>query len=261
MKLGDHNAGVRAWQQALVARGAKLVVDGVFGTATHNATLAFQAAHGLDLTGEAAMNELQVVAAPPQGTTLRPPPLLAHSIPLIEAKFYLRVPRTPRQVVLHCMEAAETSTTAERCAQYLATLPDDVPKKSTHYCVDSDTVIQGVPDHMIAYHAPGLNQTGIGIEHAGYARQTREEWLDAFGQRMLGLSVQLCARLCLQWKIPATFARAADLQLGRPGITTHREVTAAFGKSTHSDPGPNFPIAWYVERVAALLADQQQGTV
>jgi N-acetyl-anhydromuramyl-L-alanine amidase AmpD len=259
MKLGSTGPEVRVWQEALVARGAQLAVDGVFGQRTHNATLAWQAAHGLPTTGEVGQGELQAVATP-QSTTLRPPPMLAHSIPFVASRFQLRVPRAAVElVVLHCMEAAETSTTAEACAQYMATLPESAGKKSAHYYVDSDSVVQGVLDHHIAYHAPGCNHNGIGIEHAGFARQTREEWLDAYGQRMLGLSVQLSARLCALWHIPATFVRAADLQLRKPGITTHREVTAAFGKSTHTDPGPNFPITWYVERVAALMT--AQGTV
>jgi N-acetyl-anhydromuramyl-L-alanine amidase AmpD len=256
MKLGSTGPEVRAWQEALVARGAQLVVDGNFGPATHNATLAWQAAHGLPTTGVVGDAEQQVMHAP-AAPSIRPPPMLAHSIPLVASKYQLRVPRAAVElIVLHCMEAAETSTTAEACAQWMATLPESAGKKSAHYYVDSDSVVQGVLDHHIAYHAPGANGIGIGIEHAGYARQTREEWLDAYGQRMLGLSVQLSARLCALWHIPATFVRAADLQLRKPGITTHREVTAAFGKSTHTDPGPNFPIAWYVERVAALMTAQ-----
>lgn len=251
LRLGDHGQLVRDWQLALVGRGARLMVDGVFGPATHNATLAFQAAHGLPTTGVAGLSELQVIAAP-VSTSVRPPPMLPHTIPLIEARNYLRKTRpTVDNIVLHCIECPEASTRAETTAEWMA--GPAAPMASAHYFVDSDSVVQGVSDDFIAYHAPGLNQRGIGIEHAGYARQTREEWLDAFGVRMLALSVQLTARLCQRWNIPATYVRAAQLQLRGRGITTHREVTAAFGKSDHTDPGPNFPIAWYVERVAALL--------
>lgn len=264
MKLGDTGPEVLAWQRALIIHGHALALDGQFGPRTHNATLAFQAAHGMATTGIVGPDELQVALAPP-GSSMRPPPMLPHTIPLVPARFQLRTPRAGVDlIVLHCMEAPETATTAESCARYLATLTDNeverTGKKSAHYLVDADSVVQGVLDHHVAYHAKGVNHNGIGIEHAGYARQTRDEWLDPFGARMLGLSVQLTARLCAQWKIPATFVRAGQLQLRGRGITTHREASVAFGGAGHTDPGPNFPIAWYVERVAALMV-ANQGTV
>lgn len=255
MRLGDQGQMVRDWQMSLAGRGYVITVDGVFGPRTHNATLAFQAAHGLQTTGTVGIPELQVIAAP-RGSSVCPPPMLPHTIPFIEARNYLRKARAGvDNVVLHCIECPEASTRAESTAEWMA--GTGAPMASAHYFIDSDTAVQGVPDHFIAYHAPGLNHCAIGIEHAGYARQTRQEWLDDFGQRMLGLSVQLCARLCQRWKIPAVFVRAPDLQLRKRGITTHAEVTRAFGKSDHTDPGPGFPIDWYVDRVAALLVAQQ----
>lgn len=255
MRLGDHGQDVRDWQMSLAGRGYVLRVDGQFGPRTHNATLAFQAAHGLATTGIVGLNELQVIAAP-SSASIRPPPMLPHTIPLIEARHYLRKARpTIDNIALHCIECPEASTRAETTAEWMASPTS--PIASAHYFVDCDTAVQGVPDHFIAYHAPGLNHCSLGIEHAGYARQTREEWLDPFGQRMLGLSVQLSARLCQRWKIPAVFVTAAELQLRKRGITTHAEVTKAFGKSDHTDPGPGFPIGWYVDRVAALLVAQQ----
>ena len=274
LRVGDTGPAVRMWQASLAARGAKITVDGVFGPATHNATLAFQASQALPTTGVVDTQELDVVAEL-AGRSLPPPPTLAHSIPFVEARFYLRnVARVcwsgkPGQltidaIVLHSMEAPEASTTAERVALYFARLPPSTPKdqqKSTHYNCDSDSVVQGVPDHLIAYHARGCNQRSIGIEHAGYARQTREEWLDEFGRRMLGLSVQLSARLCERWAIPPVVVTAAELREGKRGITTHAEASAAFGKSDHTDPGPGFPLDWYVERVAALLVASKQANV
>ena len=35
--------------------------------------------------------------------------------------------------------------------------------------------------------------------------------------------------------------RAADLVAGKRGITGHADVSAAFRKSDHWDPGPDFP--------------------
>lgn len=257
LRLGDVGDQVRDWQRALIARGYALIADGVFGKRTHNATLAFQVAHGLPTTGRVELNELQVIAAP-DPSSMMPPTQLAHSIPFIESRHYLR-PKPGKSVVraavdlivLHCIECPEASTRAESTALWMAS--DKAPMASAHYFVDADSVVQGVPDHCVAFHAPGVNHSGIGIEHAGYARQTREEWLDEYGQRMLELSAQLSARLCQRWRIPATYVPAADLRAHKRGITTHREVSTAFGRSDHYDPGPNFPIAWYIDRVRFAL--------
>lgn len=260
LRIGDTGPAVRVWQAMLASAGARLVIDGDFGPATHNATLAYQARHGLPTTGVVDTLELDT-AAEGISRSVRPPPILANTIPLVLARFYSpTVRKTVDNIVLHSMEAPEASTTAERVANYFATLPADTPKEkrtSPGYCLDSDTVIQCVPDHCIAFHARGFNLQSIGLEHAGYARQTREEWLDAFGERMLGLSVQLAARLCARWSIPPVIVRADELLKGARGITTHAEVNAAFHKSDHTDPGPGFPLDWYGERVAALMVAQK----
>jgi N-acetyl-anhydromuramyl-L-alanine amidase AmpD len=256
MRLGDRTPGVRAWQDALRQRGYQVVVDGIFGPRTHNATLAFQAQHGLPSTGKVGTRELQVVEAPVTAS-IRPPPVLQPELRYIEARYHGRTPRAViDRIVLHCMEAPEASTRAWRCAQYFANLPPDLPpkeQKSSHYCADSDSVVQCVPDHLVAFAAPGCNHDGLQIELAGYARQTREEWLDAFGLRMLSLVAQLCARKCIEWKIPVAFLRAPDLLTSARGITTHYEVSMAFRRSTHTDPGPGFPMDRFIAQVRMAL--------
>ncbi len=259
MKLGSTGPDVERWQRALITRGYSVgVADGVFGTRTHNATCAFQSSWGLEVTGEVALNELQVMSAPGM-SSIRPPPMLAHTIPFVPSRFYGAKARVHVElVVLHCMQGPEASTRAERCADYMSTLPISEGMKSAHYYIDSDSVIQGVRDHHIAYGAPGANHNGLHFEHAGYARQNAAEWLDDFGRRMLHLSAQLCARKCQEREIPIRFLRATDLIAPRPrGITTHHEVSLAFGKSDHHDPGPGFPIGWYLAQVRAAMASQE----
>lgn len=261
MKLGSTGAEVMAWQQALLSRGyLRGVADGAFGPKTHNGTCAFQAGYGLEVTGEVGALELQVIAAPPT-QSIRPPPVLTLAIPFVQSRFH-----GPRRVVvdlivLHCMEGPESSTRAERCAEYMATLPAEAGMKSAHYYVDSDSVIQGVLDHHVAYAAPGANRNGIQIEHAGYARQSRAEWLDDFGVRMLWLSAQLTARKARERSLPIRFVTAADLlKKGTRGITTHHEVSLAFKLTDHHDPGRSFPMAWYLEQVQ-LAYDSQAAIV
>jgi peptidoglycan hydrolase-like protein with peptidoglycan-binding domain len=259
MKLGSTGPDVVRWQQSLIVRGYLLGLgsaDGSYGRRTHNATCAFQAAMGLEVTGEVTALELQVMAAPATHS-IRPPPVLAHTIPFVQARFYGHRRTIVDKIVLHCMEAPEASTRAERCAQNMATLPADAEPKSSHYYADSDTVVQGVLDHLVAFAAPGANHDGIQIEHAGYARQSTAEWLDDFGVRMLWLSAQLVARKVRERSLPIRFLRAADLlRKGARGITTHHEVSIAFGLSDHHDPGPGFPMAWYLQQVQLAFDSQ-----
>ena len=161
-------------------------------------------------------------------------------------------PRKIDLIVIHSMEAPEASTTAIRVATWFA--GKDAPKASAHFCVDNENIIQCVADNDVAWHAPGANSNGIGIEHAGFARQTIDEWNDDFSRSMLELSAQLSADLCVKYGIPPLSLDAEALKAGKRGITTHKAVTDAFnGGKGHWDPGPGFPMANYCTRVAELM--------
>ena len=175
----------------------------------------------------------------------------------IEARWY--TPSTGRRIdfiVIHDMEMAEKGTTAESCAQFFHTSDT---KASAHFCVDSNSIVQCVREHDIAYHAPP-NTHSIGIEHAGYARQDRTEWLDDFGQAMLRLSAGLMAELLVKYNLPAEFLSPDELRAGKRGITTHANVSKAWGQTTHTDPGPDFPIGWYMDRVNEALTQEADMT-
>ena len=45
--------------------------------------------------------------------------------------------------------------------------------------------------------------------------------------------------------------RAAGLRAGARGITGHADVSVAFRKSDHWDPGPAFPWAAFLRQVSA----------
>ena len=155
-------------------------------------------------------------------------------------------------VVLHSMEAAEKPGTALAVARWFA--GPAAPRASAHYCIDPREVVRCVADEDTAWHAPGANHNGIGVEHAGYARQTGADWDDDASRAILALSTELVARLCRQWVIPPVLVTVDGLRRGERGITTHHAVSLAFRRSTHVDPGPGFPLEAYVARVAALVA-------
>src|SRR5262245_26190342 len=158
-------------------------------------------------------------------------------------------PQRKSLVVIHCMQYPERGNSAEWCGRYFAGLEGPAPQASAHYAVDSDSIVECVPADRIAWHAPGANRQGIGIEHAGWARQSRGEWLDSYGKAMLGLSARLTAALCDHFGIPDEYVDADDLLRGDSGITTHEQVSLAWKKSTHTDPGPHFPMGEYLALV------------
>jgi len=226
-------ADVAAWQRLAEV----LPADGIFGSDTEKATKAWQAAHGLLPDGivgpqtRAAAGGLHV---------------------FVQAKNYGKG-RTSNinTIVIHTMEAAEKPDTAERVAQWFA--GPSAPMASAHYCVDSDSVVQCVLELDTAFHAPGANQNGIGIAHAGYAKQTAEDWGDAYSQTMLRRSAELVAGICKRYGIPVRFIGVDELKAGTPGITTHHAVSLAFKKSTHTDPGASFPMDEYLAMVEGYV--------
>jgi hypothetical protein len=152
-------------------------------------------------------------------------------------------PTSGRQIdllVVHSMEIAETATTAEACAAFFART---TVKASAHECVDDNSRVVCVLDKDVAYAAPGANHNGWHLELAGFARQTRAEWLDDYGRRMLtGPAAEAIAEKSQEHNIPLEFVDAAGLRAGRRGVTTHNQVRLAFGKTDHTDPGPGFPM-------------------
>jgi len=156
---------------------------------------------------------------------------------------------TVTRIVVHDMEMAEGRTTAETCARMFHTTDRQV---SAHFCVDSDSVVQCVDLDRRAWHAPP-NSGSIGVEHAGFATQSRAQWLDPYGSAMLTRSAALTAWLCDTLDIPVVRRRASDLLAGRRGLCGHADVSSAWHETDHTDPGGAFPWDWYLAKVTSFL--------
>lgn len=152
-------------------------------------------------------------------------------------------------IVMHTMEAREKPGTANAVARWFAGA--DAPRASAHYCIDAEEVISCVHENDVAWAAPGANKNGLQLEHAGFARQRPAEWADEYSQRMLARSARLCAQLCARYAIPVLRISASDLLARRRGICGHADVTQAFRKSTHTDPGGHFPWRQFLSLIAA----------
>jgi N-acetyl-anhydromuramyl-L-alanine amidase AmpD len=154
-------------------------------------------------------------------------------------------------LVIHTIESSEKPDTAENVAQWFA--GSTAPKASAHYCIDSNSIVQCVRDEDVAWHAPGANHNGIGFEHAGRAAQSPADWSDDYSQKTLERSAELVAAKCRQYEIPAVWLHAADLRAGKRGITGHVQVSEAFRRSDHHDPGKSFPVQRYLALVRKHL--------
>lgn len=158
--------------------------------------------------------------------------------------------RHPTLIVLHAMQSPEKPTGAEACANYFKTTDR---KASAHLCIDNNSIVRSVLDKDVAYAAKHANARGLHIEHAGYSAQSAQDWRDPFSDGMLSLSAVAARKWCDTYDIPVTFLDAKELRAGKPGITTHAQVEKAFPSSGHWDPGPNFPIDYYLTLVDASV--------
>jgi N-acetyl-anhydromuramyl-L-alanine amidase AmpD len=153
-------------------------------------------------------------------------------------------------VVLHDEEATESTVTAKNVANMFAAASSKV---SAHYTVDVDEIVQCVDEKDAAWAAgPIGNLHGIHIEMSGYARDTTEQWLN--DMQMLDLCAQLVADICTRNGLPTTVLEASDLDDSACGITTHAAISAKYHETTHTDPGPSFPMTQFMELVNKYYA-------
>lgn len=157
----------------------------------------------------------------------------APDAPLITARWY-GGPQVPKRIVLHSTVSPCRDGQARATAHFFAAEDN---KTSAHYCVDPSEVIQCVPDHRVAYHC-GYNQDSIGVEMCEYPSLTNvARWLTPNQIKMRRRTQRLVAELCLAYDIPARFLTVDRLVAGERGITTHNNMSRAYKRSTHWDPG------------------------
>lgn len=143
---------------------------------------------------------------------------------------------------------------------------------SWHYATDPGEVIQCSYDSYVCWHAPP-NLHSLGIEMAdtpgpvpGDKRGTAAwkaarrswRWVRADQRAMLRLTAHLTARALLAEGLPVLFVSARGLRKGRRGVTTHANVSRAFGQSSHWDPG-FWPRRWFMRMVRAEARRIREG--
>jgi len=171
----------------------------------------------------------------------------------IQSPHYYRGRQRPlRLIVWHDMEVVNGATAAENVARNFA--DPNGRKSSAHVCVDLDSEVECVKLQDTAWHAPGANADGCGIELAGYARQSAAEWASPASEATLRRAAVWVASKPELRVIPVRFLTDAQLADRKtPGHTTHAQVSRVFKLSTHTDPGPNFPAAHVLQLVSQAL--------
>ncbi len=177
--------------------------------------------------------------------------------PFIKARFFRQVEgrRKVRVIVIHSMEAPEKDETAENVARFFQTT--ETPA-SAHLCIDNNSIVQCVFDNNVAFAAPGCNHDGIQLELAGFARQTRAEWMDPFSILVMENAANAAAQYCLKYDIPPVHLTNDELKLGQQGIVGHVQATQVFKLGSHTDPGTGFPWDHFIARVEHHLAERRE---
>lgn len=177
--------------------------------------------------------------------------LVERKVSFLQAKNYTPVgKRQPTLIVLHSTENQDVKGLARAVANYFH--GPSAPRASCHVVVDDSDVYRCVMDSDVAWGAGGANKVGLHLEMGGFAAQTSTMWSDAYSREVLFAAMGVCAAWCIRHSIGPVFLDAEALKAAGDspvGITTHAEVTKAYRKSTHTDPGRGFPIEAFVNGV------------
>jgi N-acetyl-anhydromuramyl-L-alanine amidase AmpD len=159
-----------------------------------------------------------------------------------------------RWLVIHTSEGGEGLTSAESLAAFIQTPRTSTNLASYHYIFDTDRIIPIVPDAWIAYAAGGGNAQGLHACYPGKAGQTPEQWADSVSSAQHEQAAQWLADKADEYDIPLVKLGADDLRAGKRGVCGHHDVSLAFKKSDHTDPGKAYPWGSMLARANEIAA-------
>jgi len=252
LRRGDHGVAVDLWQRTLTHAGYPCAADADFGPRTESATRSLQ--HDAQLTQDGVVGPLTRAAA--ECIIHRDPK--PENIVFIAAKNFTPVPasspRTISVIVIHTAETDVRPGATRAVASWFA--GPTAPSASAHYVVGPDEVIACVRESDVAWAAPGANSQGIQCELVGRASMTAADWDSPPAQEALERLAGLVAQLCRRHAIPVRKLSVDDLLAGARGICGHVDVSKAWKKSLHWDPGPSFPWGYLLKMVERHFRDE-----
>jgi hypothetical protein len=158
-------------------------------------------------------------------------------------------------VVLHTSEQTDPGN-AGALTRYLQA-PGDRPGgygSSYTYVVDADGWWRCVAEGDTSFSAPPCNNTHVHACFPGQAAKTRAQWLTAPHRARIRQAAALVVDVHTRHKVPLVRVDVAGLQAGQKGYCGHVDVTVAFHKSDHTDPGTGFPWDVLAADIAAITA-------
>jgi N-acetyl-anhydromuramyl-L-alanine amidase AmpD len=147
------------------------------------------------------------------------------------------------------------NATAEGEASYATRRTDTV---SSHFYVDRTMVIQSLDTNARAGHAASKtgNENAIAVEITGTNDKSRSWWLANVAWGELG---RVLAVVCKAYGITPRRASVAEMK-SNPTVKafySHNDMRLAWGGTTHTDPGPNFPWDKLFQAVNSALNPQE----
>lgn len=167
-----------------------------------------------------------------------------------------------RLLVVHTSEGSEGPSSAENLCSFM-TLPGDRVDPtdgskygaSYHYVTDTDQVLPATPDNVVAYAAAGANNDGIHICIPGKAGQTRDQWLDTISRDYIRQLAAVMVDKGRVHAIPLRLLTVPQIVAGQTGYCGHVDISRAYHRSDHTDPGPSFPWDVLSNDIAALTEE------
>lgn len=148
-------------------------------------------------------------------------------------------------IVIHTGEIAADilgdDMTAENLSSYMSNTPVQV---SWHGTTDSDGIIHNIPHSYTGFHVSGYNSRSVGIEQGIKAAQWKG--LPASHRNAMIENLAIVSAWYAQiYDIPVRSVTRAQADAGQKGFAAH----ATLNPHNRTDPGPDFPVDLFFERV------------
>ena len=164
-----------------------------------------------------------------------------------------RAGNIPTQIVIHTTESKREVGGALNVASWLARTNY---RASAHFVIDMETTLITVDLEDTAWGVGGTqNNSGVQIELVGEASSKREEWLSPYSAKQLCRAAALTAQIAQLYDIPLRLVEAPGLLVDTAGVAGHHAYSEAFGISTHTDPGPDFPWDAFLAQSISYLTE------
>jgi hypothetical protein len=167
---------------------------------------------------------------------------------------YKSSPRGSRRVTLIAVHTAEGARTATSLGSYFS---QDAIQASSHVGIDAGNTLQYVGYDRAAWTLRSGNPISDNAELCAFADFTRGEWLSTGTVRgcvnpraILDRTAAWIRSRCLARGAPIRKITPADVAAGRSGVIAHWDWTLGMHDGTHTDPGPNFPWDYVINRAA-----------